>query len=156
MATAGDHYCSCFSSMRPTCFCPSATRIIPTTHSSQYSYASWNIIKESCSLPPTESGILMMRSRAGSTLRFGMVLWVLIRERGSGIPFFKMQSRPAGKQTTVTRTLTNLAKHDLNGRQSRNVVRAAHGLASQERAMTSYSHLEVRAGVGDKNTHIIN
>jgi hypothetical protein len=98
----------CFFSMRPTCFCASATRTIPTILSSQCFYASWNIIKESCSLPRTESGVLMMRSGAGSTLRFGIVLWVLTRERGSGTPFFKMQSRPKGKQTTVARSLTTL------------------------------------------------
>ncbi|KAH7374066.1 hypothetical protein BKA64DRAFT_586823 [Cadophora sp. MPI-SDFR-AT-0126] len=39
--------------------------------------------------------------------------------------------------------LDDLAKHDLNGRQIRNVVRAAHALASQEGTVMSYSHLEV-------------
>jgi hypothetical protein len=67
-----------------------------------------------------------------------------------------------GKADYSDEDLDELARHDLNGRQVgtcfvevmssyadrfflqiRNVVRAAHALASQEGAVTSYSHLEI-------------
>ena len=67
-----------------------------------------------------------------------------------------------GKADHSDENLDDLAKHDLNGRQVgtcfvevmssyadrfllqiRKVVRAAHALASQEGAVTSYSHLEI-------------
>ncbi|KAF8850015.1 P-loop containing nucleoside triphosphate hydrolase protein [Acephala macrosclerotiorum] len=44
--------------------------------------------------------------------------------------------------------LNDLARHDLNGRQIRNVVRAAHALAAQEGAVTAYSHLEIVIDAG--------
>ncbi|KAH6668333.1 P-loop containing nucleoside triphosphate hydrolase protein [Halenospora varia] len=47
-----------------------------------------------------------------------------------------------GKADYSDEDLDELARHDLNGRQIRNVVREAHALASQEGAVTSYSHLE--------------
>jgi hypothetical protein len=68
----------------------------------------------------------------------------------------------SGKADCSDENLDDLAKHDLNGRQVcacffevmssyanrfllqiRNIVRAAHALASQEGAVTSYSHLEI-------------
>jgi len=60
-------------------------------------HTSWNIVKELCFLLLTELGILIMRFRARFTLRFGIVLWVLVQERGFGISFFKIQLWPVGK-----------------------------------------------------------
>ena len=100
-----------------------------------------------------------IQSRIHLALRYGP-LGVDTR-KGIWNTFLQNAITAGGEADHSDENLDDLAKHDLNGRQVdtcfvevmssyadrflqiRNVVRAAHALASQERAVTSYSHLEI-------------
>ncbi len=101
-----------------------------------------------------------IQSRIHLALRYGP-LGVDTR-KGIWNIFLQNAITAGGKADCSDENLDDLAKHDLNGRQVctcfvevmssyadkfllqiRNVVRAAHALASQEGAVTSYSHLEI-------------
>jgi SpoVK/Ycf46/Vps4 family AAA+-type ATPase len=100
-----------------------------------------------------------IRSRIHLALRYGP-LGVDTR-KGIWNTFLQNAITAGGKADYSDENLDDLAKHDLNGRQVgtcfvevmssyadrflqiRNAVRAAHALASQEGAVTSYSHLEI-------------
>jgi hypothetical protein len=87
--------------------------------------------------------------------------------RGIWNTFLENAITVEGKADYNDEDLEDLAKHDLNGHQVgtcfvevmssyadrfllqiRNVARAAHALASQDTAVTSYSHLEIVIGAG--------
>jgi len=87
--------------------------------------------------------------------------------RGIWDTFLQNANTAEGKADYSDEDLNNLAKHDLNDRQVvactvevinlyadrfflqiRNVVRAAHALASQDGVVTSYSHLEIVIDAG--------
>lgn len=76
-----------------------------------------------------------------SPLGFGM-------RRGIWNTFLQNAITAEGKADYNDKNLNDLARHKLNGRQIRNVVRAAHALASQEGAVTSHSHLEIVIDAG--------
>ncbi|MCJ1338117.1 hypothetical protein MMC09_003402 [Bachmanniomyces sp. S44760] len=83
----------------------------------------------------------VIQSRIHLALRYGP-LGVDTR-KGIWNTFFRNAITAGGKADHSDENLDDLAKHDLNCRQIRNVVQAAHALASQEGAVTSYSHLEI-------------
>ncbi len=87
--------------------------------------------------------------------------------RGIWNTFLQNAITAEGKAVYNDKNLDDLARHKLNGRQVgtcfvevmssyanrfllqiRNVVRAAHALASQEGAVTSYYHLEIVIDAG--------
>ncbi|KAH6675958.1 hypothetical protein B0J14DRAFT_652786 [Halenospora varia] len=61
--------------------------------------------------------------------------------RGIWDDFLKEAATAKGDAVYSTEELDDLARHVLNGRQIKNVVRAAHALAAQEAAQVTYSHL---------------
>jgi hypothetical protein len=101
-----------------------------------------------------------IQSRIHLALRYGP-LGVDTR-KGIWNTFLQNAITAGGKAAYSNKNLNDLTRHDLNSRQVgtyfvevmslyansfllqiRNVVRAAHALASQEGAITSYSHLEI-------------
>ncbi|KAH8797832.1 hypothetical protein F5884DRAFT_825515 [Xylogone sp. PMI_703] len=62
--------------------------------------------------------------------------------------FLRKATTAQGDAKYDIKELGNLAKNDLNGRQIKNVVRAAHALATNERVTVSHSHLETVIDAG--------
>ena len=106
-----------------------------------------------------------IQSRIHLALRYGPLGFDT--RKGIWDTFLQNAITAKGEADYSDENLDDLARHDLNGRQVgtyfvefmslyadrfllqiRNVVRAAHALATQEGAVTSYSHLEIVIDAG--------